>query len=381
MPGRPSLEAFSTVASPAPIEGSEAFRRNTATPFHAAGPAAAPFHLAGSPQDYVQARACLAAAMLYEAGTDGAGQLAVGQVILNRVRHPAFPHSVCGVVLQGSERATGCQFTFTCDGALSRRYADAAVERALARAGLMLNGMVYPGVGPATHYHTEQVYPWWSSKLEKIAQVGTHLFLRRPGYWGSAAALISRHRGPEPGTSLFARFGSMGSDALAAPPAPSGTSGQTAPHVEPQLAAFEHDPFQGASWPPGAQADPARSAVSAEAVPVSRRLVAGWQRPAKAAAPVTNAPAIQGMRLLRMFPDEGVFYVELAAGSSVSTRRRAAQALCGGRAKCDVYGWSSASEAPSVLPADRRFKSDPPFHFSWQPARRGRAVPPSANAL
>src|SRR3546814_8953065 len=72
----------------------------------------------------------MAAAMLYEAGDDSKCQLAVGQVVINRVRHPAFPKSICEVVFQGSDRATGCQFTFTCDGALARRYSDAAWKRA-----------------------------------------------------------------------------------------------------------------------------------------------------------------------------------------------------------------------------------------------------------
>ncbi|MBB4857417.1 spore germination cell wall hydrolase CwlJ-like protein [Novosphingobium chloroacetimidivorans] len=381
LPGRPSVDTLTSQPTPAPIKGSEAFRRNAMTPFVATGRAAAPFHLGGTPQEYVQARACLAAAMLYEAGSDAAGQMAVGQVILNRVRHPAFPHSVCGVVLQGSERATGCQFTFTCDGALSRRHADAAIDRALARAGLMLDGMVYPGVGLATHYHTEQVYPWWSPKLEKIARVGTHLFLRWPGFWGSAAALTGRHRTPEPGTNLFAHFGSLGAEALAASAAPSATSVQTAARIEPQLAALDHDPLQTATRRFEVPASPPRSAGSADAVPISRRLDAAWQRPAKAASAVMGAPVVQGMRLLRMFPDKGAFYVELAPGSSEGTRRRSAQALCGGRDRCDVYGWSSAGEAPSILPSDRQFKPAPAFHFVWEPARGGRAVPPSANAL
>ena len=88
--------------------------------------AARPFIYAGNGDAKLRARDCLAAAMIYEAGDDAKGQQAVGQVIINRARHPAFPKSICGVVFQGSERTTGCQFTFTCDGALNRRYSDAA---------------------------------------------------------------------------------------------------------------------------------------------------------------------------------------------------------------------------------------------------------------
>src|SRR3546814_11692641 len=80
----------------------------------------------------------MAAAMLYESGDDSKGQLAVGQVVINRVRHPAFPKSICEVVFQGSDRATGCQFTFTCDGALARRYSDAAWKRAQDNASMKI---------------------------------------------------------------------------------------------------------------------------------------------------------------------------------------------------------------------------------------------------
>ncbi|VWX48640.1 cell wall hydrolase [Novosphingobium sp. 9U] len=314
--------------------------------------------------------------MLYEAGNDAIGQMAVGQVVLNRVRHPAFPHSVCGVITQGSERATGCQFTFTCDGALSRVYADAVVQAALRRADMMLNGLVYRGVGLATHYHTDQVYPWWSPKLEKIARVGSHLFFRWPGYWGSAAALVARHAGAEPATNLFARFGSLGVQA------PSAAAATKAPLIEAQLGFDDQDNASGALQPLGGREARARASVgSADVIPASRRLVLPWQRPAPVAASLTAAPAVNGMKLLRMFPDTGAIFVELAAGANEATLRRSAQALCGGRAKCDVYGWHSASEAPPTLPPERRFKTAPAFRFAWEPGRGGRMVPPSANAL
>ena len=147
-----------------------------------------PFVYAGNGDAKVRARDCLAAAMLYEAGDDAKGQQAVGQVVINRARHPAFPKSICGVVFQGAERTTGCQFTFTCDGALARRYSDAAWQRARNNADLMLAGGTYPAVGLATHYHTDWVRPYWSDSLEKIAIVDTHLFFRWPGYWGTPGA-------------------------------------------------------------------------------------------------------------------------------------------------------------------------------------------------
>ena len=88
----------------------------------APGPAAAPFAFEGSQQaGFGNALDCLTAAVYYEARSESTdGQRAVAQVVLNRARHPAFPNSVCGVVFQGSQRRTGCQFSFTCDGSMSR---------------------------------------------------------------------------------------------------------------------------------------------------------------------------------------------------------------------------------------------------------------------
>ncbi|MCZ3110870.1 cell wall hydrolase, partial [Acinetobacter baumannii] len=79
-------------------------------------------HLTGDTALQARAIDCMAAAVLYEAGDDAVGQRAVAQVVINRVRHPAFPKTICAVVFQGSDRATGCQFTFTCDGALVRHH-------------------------------------------------------------------------------------------------------------------------------------------------------------------------------------------------------------------------------------------------------------------
>ena len=173
----------------APVSEADAKAQNAEIPLVTRGfVAARPFIYAGSGDGRARARDCLAAAMLYEAGDDAKGQQAVGQVVINRARHPAFPKSICGVVFQGSERTTGCQFTFTCDGALNRRYSDAAWARAQANAEMMLSGTTYPKVGLATHYHTDWVRPYWSDSLEKIAVVDTHLFFRWPGYWGTSGA-------------------------------------------------------------------------------------------------------------------------------------------------------------------------------------------------
>lgn len=168
-------------------------------------PAARPFHLTGAEADQQRAIDCLAAAEIYEAGDDTTGEKAVAQVVLNRLRHPAFPKTVCGVVFQGSDRSTGCQFTFACDGALDRwRPSDAAWDRARDVAEKALNGAVDKIVGYATHYHTDWVVPYWSASLDKIARVGTHLFFRWTGWWGTPPAFNRHPDDAEPVIALLA---------------------------------------------------------------------------------------------------------------------------------------------------------------------------------
>ncbi|MEY3905208.1 MAG: hypothetical protein RIR59_31 [Pseudomonadota bacterium] len=181
---------------------------NARTPFTTDPiPAAQPFHITGSAFDRDRATDCLAAAIWYEAGAESlAGQKAVAQVVLNRVRHPAFPKSVCGVVFQGAERATGCQFTFTCDGAMARTPSAAAWANARGLARIMLTGEVFRPVGTATHYHTNWVLPAWSAKLDKVHQEATHLFFRWEGWWGTPGAFRGRYAGTEPGIAQLARL-------------------------------------------------------------------------------------------------------------------------------------------------------------------------------
>jgi hypothetical protein len=190
-----------------PIAEDDARAFNARIPF-VAGPivAASPFKFSGNDVQFGRARDCLAAAMIYEAGDDGDGQRAVGQVVLNRVRHPAFPKTVCGVVFQGSDRRTGCQFTFTCDGALNRRYSDAAWDRARGVAEGELGGLVDKRVGLATHYHTDWVVPYWSETLDKLVAVETHLFFRWKGGWGTPAAFRSRVNPDEPVIAKLAAY-------------------------------------------------------------------------------------------------------------------------------------------------------------------------------
>jgi len=141
-----------------------------------------------APQPDPRAVRCLAAAISYEAGNESIeGQQAVAQVILNRVRHPAYPKSVCGVVFQGSERRTGCQFTFTCDGSLARQRSAQSMATATAIAEQMLSGTTSTLVGGATHYHANYVSPYWAPGLVKVRQIGAHIFYRMPSAAVTAA--------------------------------------------------------------------------------------------------------------------------------------------------------------------------------------------------
>lgn len=165
----------------------------------AAGLAARPFRSAGSGLDSLRAEQCLTMAVYYEAATEpDAGQRAVAQVVLNRVAHPAYPNTVCGVVFQGSERSTGCQFTFTCDGSLARRPAALWWDRARRVARAALAGAVYAPVGLATNYHTLKVHPAWSDSLIPVATIGAHRFFRLPGVAGERVAFRAAYRGGEP---------------------------------------------------------------------------------------------------------------------------------------------------------------------------------------
>jgi len=127
-----------------------------------------PFVPSRDPADRERSLLCLTQAIYYETRNQSAdGQRAVAQVVLNRVRHPAYPNSVCGVVFQGAERRTGCQFSFTCDGSMRGAIDHRASDRAERIADDALNGSVYRPVGLALNYHTTAI-------------VGAHIFYRRP---------------------------------------------------------------------------------------------------------------------------------------------------------------------------------------------------------
>jgi spore germination cell wall hydrolase CwlJ-like protein len=199
----------SATSGPAAAEvqavGDQAKVINAALPF-AGGPlrAARPFAVTGSETDRRRALLCLTQAVYYEAGFEPLeGRRAVAQVVLNRLRHPAFPKSVCGVVYQGSGSGV-CQFTFVCDGAIYRKPASQAWSEAEAVARAALAGYVDGEVGEATHYHADYVAPRWAPLLAKVAQVGRHIFYRWPGAWGQPGAFTGRYIG-EPRDPLALR--------------------------------------------------------------------------------------------------------------------------------------------------------------------------------
>ena len=142
---------------------------------------------------------CLTEAIYYEAASESDdGQRAVAQVVLNRMRHPAYPATVCGVVYQNAERWLACQFSFACDGARARVPSASGWARARTHAAQALAGRVHAPVGLATHYHTWNVVPFWAHKLEKTAVVGAHIFYRLNGPLGRGPAFRQRHAGFEP---------------------------------------------------------------------------------------------------------------------------------------------------------------------------------------
>ena len=195
-----------------PVSASAAAAMNAAIPLSGLpNPrAASVVFRAATALDQHRSLQCLAEAVYYEARSESEdGQRAVAQVVLNRVRHPAYPASVCGVVYQGPLRAGGgCQFTFTCDGSLAAMPSGPGWERARRIAAAALAGAVYAPVGHATHYHTHEVLPTWATRLAKLAVIGSHNFYRMQDSWGSPSAFRQRYAGREasPATIMATRL-------------------------------------------------------------------------------------------------------------------------------------------------------------------------------
>jgi len=213
---------------------------------------------------------CLTQAVYYEARGEGAaGQRAVAQVVLNRVRHPAFPKSVCGVVFQGAAQRTGCQFSFTCDGSMRRRPEAGAWNRARAVAARALAGHVMSEVGTATHFHTTAVSPGWSGALLRVGQVGTHVFYKFGGRPGRGEAFRYKPQPSKPKDAFQPVFASF------------------APVAQPAPSAEAAEPRTGMGGPAEKPVEPADAPAEA-AAPAEAK--AAETAPAQ---PVTAAPAPQ----------------------------------------------------------------------------------------
>lgn len=275
--------------------------------------AARPFVFAGTAEAHERALTCLALAAYYEAGDDSAGQAAVIQVILNRVRHPAYPKSVCGVVLQGSDRSTGCQFTFTCDGAMANRRPSApALDRARANAENAMRGSVFVPVGNATHYHTDWVLPRWSAQMDKITAFHGHLFFRWRGAWGRPTAFRGSY---------------------------AGTEGV----LQPRFAVYERAVPEGA-----------------EAIDLAALLPGGTEAGA-GGAPIVEA-AVKSGAIVRADEARHIYYVYFGADEYPGSYAVAAFKICAGKSPCSVQGWRSVSAIPAVVAEGRA--GSPSFSFS-----------------
>jgi len=132
-----------------------------------------------------KAEKCLANAVYFEArGESVRGQIAVAQVVMNRVFSPFYPNDVCGVVYQNANRHNACQFTFACDGIPDIVTEPDAWERAKRIARDMLDGKLWmPEVSKSTHYHAYWVRPDWVNEMKKVYKLGVHTFYR-PRAWG-----------------------------------------------------------------------------------------------------------------------------------------------------------------------------------------------------
>lgn len=126
---------------------------------------------------------CLAEAVYFEArGESVKGQVAVAQVVLNRVRNPAYPNTICGAVYQNRDWLNACQFSFACDGQKHRVTEMPQWRMAQQVARTVSAGQIWlPEVGSATHYHATYVRPFWAPTMKKLTKIGLHVFYRTYG--------------------------------------------------------------------------------------------------------------------------------------------------------------------------------------------------------
>lgn len=280
---------------------------------------ARPFKAPPDPIAQERAISCLAAAAWYEAGDDAEGERSVVQTVLNRVRHPAFPSTICGVVFQGQERQTGCQFTFTCDGALQRIPSDAAWQRAVSISRAMLSGEVFAPIGYSTHYHTDWVVPYWGPSLAKVAKVRTHIFYRWPGFWGTRTAFKQTVEIAEPIIPALAQLSEA------------------------------HLPL----------ADASLMAVDATAL-LS-------EAPAIVEKPVLQLPGISQRSMhgstVRLAPQPDTYFLKLEDRAFAGNYAISALAVCKNKTTCQVYGWADPASIADQLPLTEAQRAKLLFYY------------------
>jgi spore germination cell wall hydrolase CwlJ-like protein len=128
---------------------------------------------------------CMATAIYFEARSEAyRGQVAVGQVVLNRVAHRLYPDTICSVVYQNKSKRNACQFSFACDGIPERVTERKAWAQAEEIARGVISGKLYlPEVGYATHYHATYVRPQWAPRMKKVTKIGHHVFYQFKRGW------------------------------------------------------------------------------------------------------------------------------------------------------------------------------------------------------
>jgi spore germination cell wall hydrolase CwlJ-like protein len=247
---------------------------------------AQPFFLRATGPERDRALLCMTQAIYYEAALEPTeGQQAVAQTVLNRVRHPDFPKSVCGVVYEGSQLPIGCQFSFTCDGSLARPPIEPYWSRAKFVAEAALDGFVARDIGSATHYHADYVFPRWGPQMVKIVQLGAHIFYRFPGPAGAPQVLTGRYSGNELAVALI----SPSQAAIAAARAAALVTQLGAGQVQTADAASGGRPML--LIPPGSPGAPdaGGAASDARAVVVAGQVVAGRRIPTRQEIAKINA--------------------------------------------------------------------------------------------
>ena len=141
-----------------------------------------------TPKDRAKAEKCMAEAVYFESrGETKRGQIAVAQVVLNRVFSGYYPNNVCGVVYQNAHRYNACQFTFACDRVKDVITEPDMWEQAKEISRDMLDGKLWlSDIGKSTHYHAYWVHPWWVGTMRKLSRIGVHTFYR-PKRWGDGS--------------------------------------------------------------------------------------------------------------------------------------------------------------------------------------------------